>query len=431
MLPQSVDAAARPVGLRDSPRIVRARLQGARKAFFVRDVVCRKVVTQLDEGCEVWVVESRELESGRERCRLERPVIGWVSAMFLTSEEKRQPGWTDGPLAESVIGMIGRREGNGTCFECGVGIPGLFSADGESAWADCGRGVVLCFECARKRDALHLRLDAFGRHHTRAMLMGGNGQLRDFARKRHDKASLEEYKATLAAEAGTPSPTQFPAAALAGADEARATVVGKFYMVETHGGRAAIRDTDDPALRVGDYVVGVDRERVWNFPDVVAALETRNYEVPLCLLVKRVDVLEHPLYLKTRPAIPCSHGEDEAIPEEVEIAASGGPASYAGHATVMGYWQEEEEIVRNDEPLLVPRKLAVLPLGRGAPLGFRVKRRDVGPFAAATLHDDNQQHFHRAIVVGVNERRRHFQYDDFLDALNMLRRPLLILLALD
>ena len=41
-------------------------------------------VTQLDSDCEVTVVEVATLR-GRERLRLEAPVEGWVSAMFVSA----------------------------------------------------------------------------------------------------------------------------------------------------------------------------------------------------------------------------------------------------------------------------------------------------------------------------------------------------------
>lgn len=327
--------------------------------------------------------------------------------------------------------MIGGRQGNGTCFECGANIKGLKSADGESAWADCGRGVVLCGECGEgKRAALHLRLDAFCEADLRAMLAGGNQQLRSFS-VRYPKA-VEQYAATLAAEAG-PRISRGVAAAVG---ELRVVVSRRFSIVETHGHRAAVQVSQHPELLVGDYIVGVGQARVWRFSEVVNALE-RAGKTGVSLLISRVPI-EHPEMC----VVELSRSEDAPVPMEMAVSGGGPSSSYAGHAVVLGYWTTFGDH-DDDAPAPTPaaprpqvrrRELAALSLGPGAPLRADVYRRVGRPngFASAVLRQcRDAPHLDNAVVVGVNDRRSQLQYKHVLDALNELRRPVLLVLAVE
>ena len=48
------------------------------------------VINTLDSGCEIVIVETVTLASGRERVRIDAPVEGWVSSMFLEEEEEEE-----------------------------------------------------------------------------------------------------------------------------------------------------------------------------------------------------------------------------------------------------------------------------------------------------------------------------------------------------
>ena len=45
------------------------------------------VVNTLDSGCEIVIVETVTLASGRERVRIDAPVEGWLSRMFVEDDD--------------------------------------------------------------------------------------------------------------------------------------------------------------------------------------------------------------------------------------------------------------------------------------------------------------------------------------------------------
>ena len=135
------------------------------------------VINTLDSGCEIVIVETVTLASGRERVRIDAPVEGWLSRMFVEDDDADdgdaassgssaaseaasdggaasepaspasppQRRWPRGaPLSAAARGRVAARPGNGRCYDCGAALDGLASADGEGCYGDAGRGVVVC-----------------------------------------------------------------------------------------------------------------------------------------------------------------------------------------------------------------------------------------------------------------------------------------------
>ena len=198
----------------DSPRRTRAVVQFDHTAVRATSLLDSEVVTTLDGGCEVWVVETKTLASGRERARLDAPVEGWVSAMFIEERDASDDsdGEDDGatapppappstvaspapprpapdawaaPLAPKVRARLAAVAGNDRCFYCNAQLDALAAADGEGAWGDASLGAVCCEPCgARRRACRSLDWDAWGPAAVAAFLLGGNGRLRAYLEER-------------------------------------------------------------------------------------------------------------------------------------------------------------------------------------------------------------------------------------------------------
>lgn len=189
------------------------------------------ILTQLDRGCEVIIVETLALESGRERVRIDAPVDGWVSGKFLEAiEDEESDGevsygdsssacasapdaegsggeedaggssvgsprsrvrrggsaskrrWPRGaPLSSKVLAEIASRDGNDSCYACGARLDALVGGDGEMGYGDVSTGTVVCGPCGvRARTLRSLDMDNWTAAQTAALLIGGNGQLRAY-----------------------------------------------------------------------------------------------------------------------------------------------------------------------------------------------------------------------------------------------------------
>ena len=146
------------------------------------------IVTTLDSGCTVFIVESQTLASGRERCKIDEPVRGWVSRLLLEEavesdddEEsvasKPPPPKKTGLSSNERVAVISLR-GNDRCFHCFARIEGLWCPDGERAYGDAATGIVACSACGIGRNYWSLEDDAWAPYHVAALCLGGNGRLR-------------------------------------------------------------------------------------------------------------------------------------------------------------------------------------------------------------------------------------------------------------
>ena len=96
-------------------------------------------MTTLDSGCTVFIVESQTLQSGRERCKIDEPVRGWVSRLLLEeaveSDDEEEESVSPEPSKKRATGLSSNERvavislrGNDRCFHCfarieGCGVP--------------------------------------------------------------------------------------------------------------------------------------------------------------------------------------------------------------------------------------------------------------------------------------------------------------------
>ena len=103
------------------------------------------IVTTLDSGCTVFIVESQTLQSGRERCRIDEPVRGWVSRLLLEeaveSDDEEEESVSPEPSKKRATGLSSNERvavislrGNDRCFHCFARVEGLWCPDGERAY---------------------------------------------------------------------------------------------------------------------------------------------------------------------------------------------------------------------------------------------------------------------------------------------------------
>ena len=153
------------------------------------------IVTTLDSGCTVFIVESQTLQSGRERCRIDEPVVGWVSRLLLeeaveSDDDDDDESVAPEPSKKRATGLSSNERvaiislrGNDRCFHCFARIEGLWCVDGERAYGCASKGIVACSQCGIARNYWSLEDDAWAPHHVAALCLGGNGRLRHHLEK--------------------------------------------------------------------------------------------------------------------------------------------------------------------------------------------------------------------------------------------------------
>ena len=153
------------------------------------------IVTTLDSGCTVFIVESQTLQSGRERCRIDEPVRGWVSRLLLeeaveSDDDDEEESVAPEPSKKRATGLSSNERvaiislrGNDRCFHCFARIEGLWCPDGERAYGDAATGIVACSACGIGRNYWSLEDDAWAPYHVAALCLGGNGRLRHHLEK--------------------------------------------------------------------------------------------------------------------------------------------------------------------------------------------------------------------------------------------------------
>ena len=313
------------------------------------------IVTTLDSGCTGFIVESQTLQSGRERCKIDEPVRGWVSRLLLEeaveSDDEEEESVSPEPSKKRATGLSSNERvavislrGNDRCFHCFARIEGLWCVDGERAYGCASKGIVACSACGIGRNYWSLEDDAWAPYHVAALCLGGNGRLRhhlesvgasDPAVSAPYVSAYAEHLAVAACDAVKASLdyeahwlddeessmrnrrdacVKLVASSIESRDvtpdhDERAVELrtndGKLglELAEVHGGRCAVIKCSawTEAVRPGDYVVAVGERRCWRYAPVVKAIAKAKKRGIVKLLLRRVAVVQPELEQKEEP----------------------------------------------------------------------------------------------------------------------------------
>jgi len=429
------------------------------------------IVTTLDSGCTVFIVESQTLQSGRERCRIDEPVVGWVSRLLLeeaveSDDDDDEESVALEPSKKRATGLSSNERvavislrGNDRCFHCFARIEGLWCPDGERAYGCASKGIVACSQCGIARNYGSLEDDAWAPHHVAALCLGGNGRLRHHLEKvgASDPAvsapyisAYAEHLAVAACDAVKACAyeahwlddeessirnrrdacvklvaSQIESRDVAPDQDERAVELrtndGKLglELAEVHGGRCAVIKCSawTEQVRPGDYVVAVGDRRCWRYAPVVKAISKAKKRGIVKLLLRRVDVAQQELEQKDAPPTSATN---EAWASQKQNGSQSKVQSYWDARASRSFDSEDGEvaaITNTLRPVPPTPALVAAVVPAGAPLGSKMTR------------DEDFALVDGARVVGVNGDRDRVSYDRVVEALATAARPLLVLLA--